>query len=90
MKTGMFSENGSTGILLARDGHRYLGSGGAFRTFDSWAGARSFAQSMVVDKPVVECSRYDSSGTRIERVTNSEAGHYAAQGRAPGEGERAL
>ena len=59
-----------TGIVLALDGQRYLGSGEAFRAFDSLAAARSFARTVVADKPNVECGLYDSSGTHIERITS--------------------
>jgi hypothetical protein len=61
----------TTGILLAPDGQRYLGSGEAFRTFDSLASARAFAQGVVAAKPEVECGLYDCSGARIERLTGT-------------------
>ena len=59
----------STGIVLAPDGQRYLGSGEAFRIFDSLAEARGFAQGVVAAKPDVECGLYDSAGAHIERIT---------------------
>ena len=61
----------STGIVLAPDGRRYLGSGEAFRIFDSVTEARVFAQGVVAAKPEVECGLYDSSGTNLERITGS-------------------
>ncbi len=60
-----------TGIVLAPDGQRYLGSGEAFRAFDSLAAARAFAQSVVAVKPEVECGLYDSSGVHVERITST-------------------
>lgn len=60
-----------TGIVLSPDSERYLGLGEAFRTFDSLAGARGFAQSVVAAKPEVECGLYDSSGAHIERITST-------------------
>jgi hypothetical protein len=61
----------STGIVLAPDGQRDLGSGEAFRTFDSLAAARAFARGVVVAKPEVECGLYDSSGAHVERITST-------------------
>ncbi len=60
-----------TGIVLTPDGQRYLGSGEAFRTFNSLAAARGFAQGVVAAKPEVECGLYDPSGFRIERITTA-------------------
>ncbi len=59
----------STGIVLSPDGQRYLGSGEAFRTFDSLAGAQAFAQGVVAAKPELECGLYDSSGAHVERIS---------------------
>jgi hypothetical protein len=61
----------STGIVLAPDGQRHLGSGEGFRVFDSLAGARSFTRGVVAAKPQVECGLYDSSGAHIERITTT-------------------
>ncbi len=61
----------STGIVLAPDGQRYLGSGEAFRTFDSLPAARTFAQRVVAAKPKVECGLYDSSGAHVERIIST-------------------
>jgi hypothetical protein len=61
----------STGIVLAPDGQRHLGSGEAFRTFNSLAEARAFAQGIVAAKPEVECGLYDSTGGEIDRITTT-------------------
>jgi hypothetical protein len=60
----------STGIVLAPDGQRYLGSGDAFRTFDTLAEAQEFAQSVVTAKPEVECGLYDFGGAHVARITS--------------------
>jgi hypothetical protein len=61
----------STGIVLTPSGQRYVGSGEAYRAFDSLASARAFAQSVVAAKPQVECGLYDSKGALIERIARA-------------------
>ena len=59
----------NTGIVLTPDGRRYLGSGEAFRTFDSLREAQAFAKSVPVAKPEVECGLYDATGARLARIS---------------------
>lgn len=61
----------STGIVLTPDGRRHVGSGHAFRAFESLESARVFAQGVVDAKPEIECGLYDCTGSNLERIISA-------------------